>query len=328
MKYKTSVLVWLLFFTNGLWGCMANLPLTDTPAPGTYRVKMDTRAGVYRRSYLVRVPKGYDGLKPLPLVVVLHGAFSKALKMEHVTGFSQLADSERFVAVYPNGKGLYSLFRHWNSGHCCGGARKYNLDDVGFLETAIDQVCNRLTIDRSRIYMVGISNGGMMTYRFAAERSNLVAAAAVVSGTIGGKPSADEPEWRIPAPSAPMPLIVFHGRKDQSIPYEGGQDEIKRAWFKPSGRTWISVKASVSFWVKHNGCNPQPKEDRLRKGRILRQTWSGGKDGSQVILTTIEDWGHRWPGHHFTDELENDPLRGYDATEIIWQFFQKYKRDI
>ncbi len=260
-------------------------------------------------------------------MVALHGAFSTAKKMEVVSGFSRLADREEFIAVYPNGIGLYTLLRHWNSGHCCGAARQKNIDDVAFLEAVIEHVCNRLKVDRSRIFMAGMSNGGMMTYRFAAERSTLVAAAAVVAGTIGGKPSADEPEWRIPVPGAPVPLIVFHGRDDQSVPYEGGLDVRRRVGRKKgAGRTWISVAESVKFWVEYNGCDPQPALQQLREGRILRQVWSEGRDESQVVLYTIEGWGHVWPGRHFTNALENDPIRDFDAAQIIWEFFKNYQR--
>ena len=55
--------------------------------------------------------------------------------------------------------------------------------------------------------MVGFSNGGMLTYRFAAERGDLLAAAAPMAASIGGRPSEDLPEWRIPEPVRPIPLI-------------------------------------------------------------------------------------------------------------------------
>ena len=55
--------------------------------------------------------------------------------------------------------------------------------------------------------MVGFSNGGMLTYRFAAERGDFLAAAAPMAASIGGRPSEDLPEWRIPEPVRPIPII-------------------------------------------------------------------------------------------------------------------------
>src|ERR1700761_863930 len=168
--------------------------------PGTHKVLVDQRVSGVRRSYYVHVPAGDDGTTPLPVVVALHGAFSTAREFERESSFSALADRERFIVVYPQGIGLGDWFRHWNSGHCCGKARKKNIDDVGFVLATVDDVARRNPVDRARIYLVGFSNGGMLAYRIAAEHPDIVAAVAVVSGTIGGVPAASEPEWAIPQP--------------------------------------------------------------------------------------------------------------------------------
>ena len=171
-------------------------------SPGTHKVLIDQRVSGVRRSYYVHVPAGHDGTTPLPVVVALHGAFSTARKFERESGFSLLADRERFIVMYPQGIGLGDLFRHWNSGHCCGKARKKNLDDVGFVLATVDDVAKRNPVDRARLYLVGFSNGGMLAYRIAAEHPEIVAAVAVASGTIGGVPAANEPEWSVAAAKA------------------------------------------------------------------------------------------------------------------------------
>jgi polyhydroxybutyrate depolymerase len=137
--------------------------------PGTHKVLVDQRVSGVRRSYYVHVPEGSDGTAPLPVVIALHGAFSTAREFERESGFSLLGDREKFLVVYPQGIGLGNLFRHWNSGHCCGKARKLNLDDVGFVLATVDDVARRNAVDRARLYVVGFSNGGMLAYRIAAE---------------------------------------------------------------------------------------------------------------------------------------------------------------
>jgi polyhydroxybutyrate depolymerase len=163
-----------------------------------------------------------------------------------------------------------------------------------------------------------MSNGGMMAYRFAAERSERIAAAAVVSGTIGGKPSAGKRPWHPPAPKRSVPVIVFHGAEDKKIPYHGGPDPTTR-----TGRTHASVAASVGFWVRHNGCLPEPRVDRLSSERILRKTWVSKRASPCVVLYSLQEWGHVWPGPHVTVDHPWEAVPDFDAAEIIWEFFKK-----
>ncbi len=318
-------LVWWYMAVVGvtcLFGCVTRLPVEGVPRLGTYKKKVDLKVGFLRRSYLVHVPTEYDHSKAYPLVVVIHGAFSTAGEIETHSGFSALADREGFIVLYPNCIGLFGFLQHWNSGHCCGKAMHDNVDDVGFLTTVIEDVCGRFNVDRDRVYMVGNSNGGMLTYRFAAERSGMVAAIAPVAATIGGKPQEDKPEWRIQQPTMPMPVIAFHGRTDKQLVYEGGRSKRKRGTI-----TWISVAESIAFWVKNNGIDRQLVPERLRQGRVLREAWSGGENAPDVVLYTIEQWGHVWPGHYFTDRLAaSDALKGFDAAAIMWEFFKRYRR--
>ena len=281
--------------------------------PGTHKVLVDQRVSGVRRSYFVHVPEGSDGTTPLPVVLALHGAFSTARKFERESGLSLLADREGFLVVYPQGIGLGDLFRHWNSGHCCGKARKMNLDDVGFALAAVDDVARRNPVDRSRLYVVGHSNGGMLAYRIAAERPQVVAAVAAVSATIGGTPAANEPEWTVPRPPRPVPVLALHGRADEHVPYDGGRAEKSRG-----KSSTISVTRSVGLWVDANGCDPDPRVQMMNGGRVERQSWSGCGDDAEVALYSLEGWGHDWP--------QKDPLGGFDATATIWLFFERHRR--
>lgn len=282
-------------------------------AAGTHKVSTGQRVSGVKRSYYVHVPEGSDGTTPLPVVLALHGAFSTARKFERESGLSLLADRQGFLVVYPQGIGLGDLFRHWNSGHCCGKARKMNLDDVGFALAAVDDVARRNPVDRARIYVVGHSNGGMLAYRIAAERPEVVAAVAAVSATIGGIPAADEPEWTIPRPSHPVPVLALHGRADASVPYEGGRAAQSRG-----KSSTISVARSVGLWVDANGCDPAPQVETMHGGRVERQSWSGCGDDAEVVLYSLDGWGHEWP--------QEEPLGGFDALETLGRFFARHRR--
>ena len=253
-------------------------------------------------------------------MVVIHGAFDTAKGMEKFSGFSRLADREDFIVLYPEGIGIFGYLQHWNAGHCCGKAADAQIDDVGYLAAAIDDVCMRLAVDRRRIYMVGFSNGGMMTYRFAAERADMLAAAAPIAASIGGRPDNDTPQWRIPRPKTPLPIFVVHGLNDDDIPFDGGRS-IRRK----GERSYFSVADSVNFWVETNACMDNPIDSHMSGGAIQLRSWNTCKNATVVVLCSIDDWGHTWPGPYFTDTLAaDDPLFNFDAAEIIWNFFKQF----
>jgi polyhydroxybutyrate depolymerase len=276
-----------------------------------------------RRYYLLHIPKGYNPEKKYPLVIVIHGAFSNPGQIEKQSGFSAIADREGFLVAYPSGAfGLFGFLKHWNAGHCCGKAAKDNIDDVGFLLKVMDDIQSDHAVDSDRVYMVGFSNGGMLTYRFAAEHTNRLAAAAPLAASLGGKASAEMPLWKTPKPKSPLPLIVFHAMDDLHVPYDGGISPKKKG-----EREYISVSDSIDFWVKNNNCDPETRVNALHNGRITKKEWKDHSNENNIVLYTIDKWGHRWPGKYFSDNLdENDPLRGFSAAEIIWDFFKNRKR--
>jgi polyhydroxybutyrate depolymerase len=288
----------------------------EVPRPflaGTHKVMVDRRVSGVRRSYYVHVPPEHFGTAPLPVVIALHGAFSTARKFERESGLSLLADREGFIVVYPQGIGLGDLFRHWNSGHCCGKARKMSLDDVGFALSTVDDVGGHNPIDRTRLYVAGFSNGGMLAYRIAAEHPDVVAAVAVVSATIGGTPSAKEPEWSVPRPERPVAVLAIHGRADTSVPYEGGRGPQSRG-----SSSAISLARSIRFWVDADGCDTEPQVEAMDRDRIQRQVWSGCREDAEVVLYSLDRWGHEWP--------KASSLDGFDAASTIWRFFAQHRR--
>lgn len=291
------------------------------PPAGTFRADYGLRTGIYGRSLLVHLPAGYSAGSRYPLVVVLHGAFSTGREMEETSGWSRLADREGFVAIYPEGIGLFGFLQHWNAGHCCGKAVRDGWDDMAFLRSSIERVCGDYAIDRARVYMVGMSNGGMMTHRFAAEQPGTLAAAAVVSGAIGSRESPEVPEWSLPVPGSPVPMLIMHGTADKSVPYDGGKRQDKE-----DTRVYRSVADAVAFWRAANHATNGPARAAGGGGMVTEDSWSDA-GRNEVRLCTVLDWGHKWPGPHFTAQMEpGNPLRSYDATAVIWDFFARNRQ--
>jgi len=308
-----------LLLILALASCTARLPDHGVVPPGDYVGHLEAREeDLRRRSYRVHIPPRQNAAA-LPVVLVLHGAFSNARGVEERSGFSQLADAEGFVAVYPNGYGLLGLLRHWNAGHCCGQARRLGLDDAAFLDEVLDDVAGHIAIDPQRVYVVGESNGAMLAHLYAALRSHRIAAAGAVIGTIGSGPPGNEE--RIPPPELPVPMVVVHGTADQAIPFEGGT----------SGRypdvSWVSTADGATFWVTHNGAATTPAVTSLHAGRVVRSEWQGGEDAAPVVLYEVDDWPHLWPGPQSTARLAaGDALRDFDAASVVWQHLRAHRR--
>jgi polyhydroxybutyrate depolymerase len=304
-----------------LCGCSENFPGFDSLSPGTYEHKLALRVYGSRRSYLLHIPKGYEQAPPAPLVVALHGGLRTAWQMKEESGFSELADREGCIVLYPDGPSLFGWLAHWNAGHCCGQAMKDGIDDVGFLSLIIEQTCQRMKVDRSRIYLVGYSNGGMLAYLFAAQRPETLAAVATIAATIGSRPSSSESEVRIPPPKSSVPILAFHGREDDVVPYDAGG--FGGGW----GHVYVPVRESMAFWIKANQTAPHPQREKLLAGRVLRERWSGNHNRGEIVLYTLEGWKHHLPTKRHTQNLaEGDPLKDFHAAEHIWEFFKGHRR--
>ncbi|MGC9554758.1 MAG: extracellular catalytic domain type 1 short-chain-length polyhydroxyalkanoate depolymerase [Thermoplasmatota archaeon] len=270
------------------------------------------------RSYYLHLPPPGIQSQPLPLVIALHAGGSNAVDMMRTTNLSGLADRAGFAVVYPNGiTRLNPWWRMWNGGYCCGVAYEKNVDDVGFIRSLVEEMSQQVAIDPQRIYVTGHSNGAIMAYRLASQLSHLVAAVAPVAGAIGGTASEDSPPYVIPPPRHPVSVIAFHGLLDENVPYHGGHGN--HTW---GTGTDLSVNDSISFWVQHNGCRPVPTTTVSESGNIVVDTYSGGINGTEVVLYTIVNGGHGWPGSSRGDR----PTQEISATQLMWNFFTKHPR--
>jgi len=265
------------------------------------------------RSYLLHVPPSPPPAR-WPVVLVLHGSGTHAAAMRDFCGLDELADRAGFVTVYPNGTGRVDHARSWNAGDCCGHAYHHKVDDVGFCEAVLAEVEQRLPIDTTRIYATGMSNGGMMAYRLAAE-SNRIAAVASICGPLGFD--------AIP-PRRGIPVIHFHGTEDLFTPYNGGTGprSISQGRFR-------SVAQTIAAWVQANDCDPTPERSLVADGQsdglpITRDHYCHGRDESEVILYTIKHGGHTWPGRPRTLEFLGSATQAISANDLLWEFFGRH----
>jgi len=285
--------------------CAADAKARDT----LYSLRHDGRA----RTYLVHLPPAYDRAKSWPVVLVFHGGGGHGEQMAQMTGFSGKADREGFIAVYPNGTGRWqNRFLTWNAGNCCAYAYENRVDDVGFVRALIAQLNKDFSVDPRRVYVTGISNGGMMSYRLACELSDLVAAAGPVAGAqnIGCRPS------------GPVSLVVLHGTADLHVRYGGGPPLRMADARNP--RVDRPVSEAVAFWARHNGCSEKPAV--AKRGKVAIESYGGCAAGTAVTLYTLHDEGHTWPGGTKWAFWADEPSREISATDAIWEFFRAHPK--
>lgn len=283
------------------------LPL-PAQTPGVEQ-RRTMEVGGSRRSYLLYVPPSHRADRPLPLVLVFHGAGGRGRGMARHTGFTRLAEREGFAVVYPDG-----LDRRWNDGRGTGGSQ----DDVGFVRALLDSLERELGVDRRRIYATGISNGAMFSHRLACDLPGVLAAIAPVAGAL---PAALAERC---AGAAPVAVVAFQGTADAFVPYDGGGVVRGRG-------TVLGAGASAAFWARLNGCGGPhetgPPSDSVTDGtRLRRESWAGCREDRSVVLYTILGGGHTWPGGGDGTRRIGRASREIDATRAIWDFFQRHPR--
>jgi polyhydroxybutyrate depolymerase len=264
------------------------------------------------RTYLVHIPTNYDHNTPTPVVLIFHGAATNAAITVSFTGMSKKSDEAGFIAVYPNGTGL-GPFLTWNAGGRKGKLAEESADDVKYVGLLLDDLATVANVDSRRVYATGMSNGGMMCYRLAAEMSDRIAAIAPVAGTV----TVDESR-----PKRPVPVMHFHGKADNIVPFDGlGENAPKFLPFK-------SVEESVAIWCEINGCSDAPTitefPDKEDDGTTVQQKRWSGKDGAEVVLIVIEGGGHTWPGKEPPVEFLGKSTLDISANDLIWEFFQNH----
>jgi polyhydroxybutyrate depolymerase len=263
------------------------------------------------RSYRLHIPSSYSG-ETMPLVIALHGRGMPAWLMELNSGWSRKADKEHFIVAYPNGvKDIDGGQQSFNAGFCCGSAMEEGHDDVGFVKAVIADVENQYSVDPKRIYVTGFSNGAMLAYKFAEEETDMVAAVGIVSGAL----SLEDGSASLAVPKTVVPIIMMHGKNDETIPYGGGHG-------KNNDISFSSFKDAVVFWVNNNKCELIPKKDLLNGVVFSKEVYTNCQKDADVVAITINDGTHAWFGG-LQEAYKNLTLSNIKATDEIWSFFAK-----
>jgi polyhydroxybutyrate depolymerase len=269
------------------------LVLAITAAMAAAAVAESLTSGGVRRDYEIFRPNSAAG--PRPAVFLLHGGGGTAAEMRRYTGFDELAETAGIVAVYPQG-----IDQDWND----PGEDRFLLDLAG-------QLVARGIADRRRIYIAGLSNGGIMALQMACAHADRVAGIAVVAASL--------PVGFDCRPQRALPAIFISGTADRHVPFAG--DPVST----------LPVEESIAIFARHAGCRtrhsrrlpaPLPSDGT----RAMLYDYGGCAPGGALESVVIEGGTHAWPGAHpgiAPTGIQSPASRAIDANAQIWRFFAR-----
>jgi polyhydroxybutyrate depolymerase len=312
MQYATAILS--TFF------CAILLPARVHAAAPADLERFTLMCDGRERSYDVHYPGGKLPAEPKALVLVLHGGGgADAAEMSRRTGMNRIADREGFLVAYPMG-----IDGQWNDGRGKTFRRakdNSDVDDVKFVAAVIDTLTGKRQADPNRVYVMGLSNGGMMTHRLGIELGHRLAAIAPVIANLPEN-LLDRKRGRA------LPVLIMNGTADPMMPWNGGS---VRVLGKEYG-TVLSTERTVRYWIDAANLPPKPKtrllEDRSQDDHCRVEVFEYRADGNpvEVVLYRVEGGGHNLPGGNTPDRpfLLGRKCMDIDGAEVIWSFFKRH----
>ena len=219
---------------------------------------------------------------PAPLVVLLAGYGATGAVEDAYLGVSEQAASRGMYVLVPDGTVDASGKRFWDATQACCNFTGPPVDDVAYIGGLIDEAIAQRPIDPDRVYIFGHSNGGFMAYRLACERSDQVAAIAVLAGS-----DVADPQGCVPTQG--VSVLHLHGDADSTIAYAGGS----------TTRPYPGAEEAVARWAGRAGCDPEPTrgsrvdlEGGIAGEETALSVYEGCDKGLAVQLDTIEGGSH------------------------------------
>ncbi len=315
MKLKTfTLLLFLIAFSLTTISCKS--PKNNNYKSNLLEFKMNWEG--YERSYLVHLPLENQMKNPVPVLFHIHGGGGTAKGTPGLTfgRFNELSKRDGFIVVYPN-----AIDKNWNDGRKLESvnAWKENIDDVGFITTIVEELKKKYNVDSNRIFTTGMSNGGFMSSRLACDKSDIFRGAAILTASLS------EDYLPLCNPKKPVAIMVINGTKDKLVPYNGGYVKVLG---KKRGKI-ISTDELISFWKDTNDCTTKKPaieiEDIVDDGTTVTvEEYTNCKDRGSLILYTINEGGHTWPGgkQYLGKWAISKTNRDIVACDVIWDYFK------
>jgi polyhydroxybutyrate depolymerase len=196
------------------------------------------------------------------------------------------------------------------SQHPSEDSRHGPADDIAFFNQMLDQVSAKASVDASRIYAAGLSEGGFMALRVGCAMSDRIAGIAAIGAAM--------PKTMICLPSRPVSLVMMNGTQDPVVPYGGGTEHNLNL-------AVLSVEESGKAWARIDHCGEKPDHGKLPssgKGATETKvdTFPNCGQGSTVVSYSLKGMGNTWPGglQYEVGQTVGKTSDDINANEILW----------
>jgi polyhydroxybutyrate depolymerase len=227
-----------------------------------------------------------------------------------------IADREKIMVAFPNG-----ISGQWNDCRSDTVGRS-TANDTAFVSALIDRIGVQRSIDATRVYVAGASNGGMMAFRLGLELSSKIAG---VGANIANLPVDPLRECPLTAANA-LTVVMMNGTSDPLMPFAGGVVSASA-----TAGTVRGTLASRDFWVNANGCSTQavseslPNLDPTDGSTVSREIYSGCRGNHRVAFFRVDGGGHTTPSlRYFTSGSQNKDIEG---AEEAWRILRDARRN-
>lgn len=247
-----------------------------------------------RENAKLYLPKGYKKRESLPLIISLHGFGGNQGLQKWYLRLKKFSSKSNFMLLIPNGLRNSAGKRYWNASNFCCDFDQNKNDDLAYIKGLIDQIDRnpKLTqVNRSKIFVVGYSNGAFMANKLACEVNSQISGLVTVSGTADLRDDqGDLLPMNIAACDHNRTLrhLHIHGTNDQTIKYDGFDN----------GKTGLlSVDQYMNKWSLQNNCRGSILEGRgfnssLQKFGKDSQTFKWQNCDSKLELIKVNKGGH------------------------------------
>ena len=255
-------------------------PPVDVPPVDTGPVEIPEGPIGGDRPAAVNLPSNYDPNKAYPLVMLLHGFSANGTVQDAYLQLSPQVDTLGFIQIIPEGTKNPEGKQFWNANPRCCNFYNQDIDDSTYLTGLVAEAKQLWNVDARRVYLIGHSNGGYMSYRLACDHSEVFTALVSIAGATHKLDASC-------GATDPVSVLQVHGTLDQTILY-------------PSGPGHPGAVETVEKWASYNGCMGAPTtdaapldlDDGIPGAETTIQAWNSCAGGSKVALWTIDGGGH------------------------------------
>ena len=263
------------------------------------------------RCWNVLVPSTVNLSEKVPMVIDLHGNTLTMEDQRALSEFDEIAEDNGAIAVWPQG-----FENSWNAGYCCSAAGELGLNDTGLIMEIVGRVVTNHSVDESRVYLTGWSNGCALSQKLANEHSDVFAAVACMSYYLLDDP---EPDY------SSIPVMEIHGLVDQIILYSNDAIHLPNVEAQEHGAI-----QNLLLWAEMNGCQGSIPDSNSPSTFYSIQSFTDCENGSEVSLVTLYAADH----NPYEEEFDPDgPLifvgngGTVDTNGIAWDFMIKFSKD-